>query len=35
MDIPELVPEAGLENSVRSYAKIIDEVNKMAIKDLR
>ena len=35
MDIPELVPEAGLENSVRSYAKIIDEVNKMTIKDLR
>ncbi len=35
MDVPELVPEAGLENSVRAYAKIIDEVNQMNIKDLR
>ena len=33
-DVPELVPAVGLEAVGRSYAKIIDEVNKLDIKDL-
>ena len=35
MDIPQYVPEAGLESVVRAYAKIIDEVNKMPLDSLR
>jgi hypothetical protein len=35
MDIPESVPEAGVESAVRAYAKIIDEVNKMPLAALR
>jgi hypothetical protein len=35
LDIPQYVPEAGLEPVVRSYAKIIDEVNKMPLESLR
>lgn len=35
MDIPELVPESGLESGVRAYAKIIDEMNKLDIRALR
>ena len=35
MDIPQYVPEAGLESVVRAYAKIIDEVNKMSLASLR
>jgi hypothetical protein len=35
LDIPEYVPEAGLESAVRAYAKIIDEVNRMDLARLR
>ena len=35
LDIPQSVPEAGLESVVRAYAKIIDEVNKMSLQSLR
>jgi len=35
LDIPQYVPEAGLESVVRAYAKIIDEVNKMPLESLR
>jgi hypothetical protein len=35
LDIPQYVPEAGLESVVRAYAKIIDEVNKMPLEPLR
>ena len=35
LDIPEYVPEAGLESVVRAYAKIIDEVNKVDLAKLR
>jgi hypothetical protein len=33
-DKPEWVPAAGLEAVARSYARIIDEVNKLDRKDL-
>ena len=33
-DIPEYVPAAGLEAVGRSYAKIIDEANKLDRKEL-
>ena len=35
LDIPEYVPEAGLESAVRAYAKIIDETNKLDLSRLR
>ena len=35
LDIPSLVPEAGVESVVRAYAKILDEVNKMPLASLR
>jgi len=35
LDLPELVPEAGLESTVRAYAKIIDEVNNVELSRLR
>lgn len=35
LDIPQYVPEAGLESVVRAYAKIIDEVNTMPLDSLR
>jgi len=35
LDIPQYVPEAGLESAVRAYAKIIDQVNKMPLESLR
>jgi hypothetical protein len=34
-DKPEWVPAAGLEAVARSYARIIDEVNKLDRKDLK
>ncbi|MBI4473802.1 MAG: M28 family peptidase [Acidobacteria bacterium] len=35
LDIPELVPEAGLESMLRAYVKIMDEVNKLDLSKLR
>jgi len=35
MDIPELVPEAGIEATVRAYAKIIDDVNRVELDRLK
>jgi hypothetical protein len=35
LDIPEYVPEAGLESVARAYAKIIDETNKLDLSKLR
>jgi hypothetical protein len=35
LDVPEYVPVAGLESVVRAYAKILDEVNKMELSQLR
>jgi len=35
MDTPAIVPEVGLEAAGRAFAKIIDEVNKVPIADLR
>jgi hypothetical protein len=35
LDTAVIVPEAGLEAAVRSFAKIIDEVNKVDIQELR
>ncbi len=34
-DIPEFVPAVGLEAVGRAFAKIVDEVNKIDLKDLR
>jgi hypothetical protein len=34
-ETPEKVPWTGLEASTRAYAKIIDEVNKLDLKDLQ
>lgn len=34
-ETPEAVPWTGLEASTRSYAKIIDEVNKLPLSDLQ
>ncbi len=34
-ETPETVPWTGLEASTRAYAKIIDEVNKLDLKDLQ
>jgi hypothetical protein len=33
-NMPEIVPAAGLEAVARSYAKIIDDVNKVDRSDL-
>jgi Peptidase family M28 len=35
LDTPDLVPEPGLEAVVRAFAKIIDEANKLDLKELR
>ncbi len=35
LDIPALVPEAGIESTVRAYAKIIDDVNHVELSRLR
>ena len=35
LDIPQYVPEAGLESVVRAYAKIVDQVNTMPLASLR
>ncbi|HSH76509.1 MAG TPA: M28 family peptidase, partial [Longimicrobiales bacterium] len=35
MDTPELVPASGLQNTVQAFAKIIDEVNRMDMRDIR
>lgn len=35
LDTDEYVPAAGLERAARAYAKIIDDVNKVDLKDLR
>ena len=34
-DSPEAVPWTGLESAARAYAKIVDEVNKIDLKDLK
>jgi hypothetical protein len=34
-DTPDNVPWTGLEAITRAYAKIIDEVNKIPLKDLQ
>ena len=34
-DIPEFVPAVGLEAVGRAFAKVVDEVNKIDLKDLR
>ena len=34
-DTPDIVPWTGLEAATRAYAKIIDEVNKLPLKDLQ
>jgi hypothetical protein len=35
LDTPAVVPEAGIEATVRAYAKIIDEANKLDLNTLR
>lgn len=35
MDTPELVPATGLQNTVQAFAKIIDEVNRMDMAEIR
>jgi hypothetical protein len=35
MDTPALVPEPGLEAAVRSFAKIVDEVNQLDLSQLK
>ena len=35
LDTAAIVPEAGLEAAVRAFAKIIDEVNKLDLTDLK
>ena len=35
MDTPDLVPAAGLQSSVQAFAKIVDEVNRMDMRDVR
>jgi hypothetical protein len=34
-ETPEKVPWTGLEASTRAYAKIIEEVNKLDLRDLQ
>ena len=34
MDTPDIVPAAGLESITRAYAKIIDDINKLDLKDI-
>ena len=34
-DSPEAVPWTGLESVARAYAKIVDEVNKIDLQDLK
>jgi len=33
-ETPDMVPAVGLEASTRAYAKIIDEVNRLELKDV-
>lgn len=33
MDTPDLVPAAGLQSAVQAFAKIVDEVNRMDLRD--
>jgi hypothetical protein len=35
MDIPEWVPEVGLESVARAFARIIDQANKLDRSELR
>jgi hypothetical protein len=35
MDTPALVPASGLQSSVQAFAKIIDEVNEMDMREVR
>ncbi len=35
MDTPDLVPAAGLQNTVQAFAKIIDEVDTMEMREIR
>ena len=34
-DIPELVPAVGLQAVGRAFSKIVDQVNKLDLRDLR
>ena len=34
LDTPDIVPAAGLESITRAYAKIIDDINKLDLKDI-
>jgi hypothetical protein len=34
MDTPDVIPAAGLESITRGYAKIIDDINKLDLKDI-
>jgi hypothetical protein len=35
MDTPDLVPATGLQSAVQAFAKIIDEVNRMDMREVR
>ena len=35
LDTAAIVPEAGLEAAVRAFAKIMDDVNKVDLNDLK
>jgi hypothetical protein len=35
LETPQTVPWTGLEAATRAYAKIVDEVNQLALKDLQ
>ena len=34
-EVAELIPAAGLEAVTRAYAKMIDDVNKVSLQDIR
>jgi hypothetical protein len=34
LDTPDIVPAAGLESITRAYAKIIDDINTLDLKDI-
>ena len=35
MDTPDIVPAAGLESITRAYAKLIDDINKLTLDEIR
>ncbi len=35
MDVPDLVPASGLQNTVQAFAKMIDEVDAMEMREVR